>query len=63
MGCTPQQARSVLPNSLKTEVIVTMNLDGWKHFFELRCAPTAHPDMQEVAKMALDLYEGELYGV
>lgn len=51
-GCSPQEARSVLPNSLKTEIIVTMNLDGWQHFFNLRCAPSAHPDMQEVALMA-----------
>ena len=56
-GATPQEARSVLPNSLKTEVIVTMNLNGWEHFFGLRCAPTAHPDMQEVAKMAEDLFD------
>ena len=54
MGCTPQEARSVLPNSLKTEVIVTMNLDGWNHFFGLRCAPDAHPDIQVVAKMCRD---------
>lgn len=51
-GCSPQEARSVLPNSLKTEIIVTMNLDGWRHFFELRCEPSAHPDMCEVACMA-----------
>ena len=51
-GATPQTARSVLPNSLKTEVIVTMNLYGWNHFFGLRCDPAAHPDMQVVAKMA-----------
>lgn len=51
-GCVPQEARSVLPNSLKTEIIVTMNLDGWDHFFGLRCAPTAQPDMREVARMA-----------
>lgn len=61
-GATPQEARSVLPNSLKTEVIVTMNRDGWKHFFELRCASTAHPDMQEVANMAASLYDMELWG-
>ena len=60
-GATPQEARSVLPNSLKTEIIVTMNLDGWKHFFGLRCDPAAHPDMQEVAKMAQSLFEMELY--
>lgn len=49
---TPQEARSVLPNSLKTEVIVTMNLSGWNHFFDLRCAKDSHPDIQEVANMA-----------
>ena len=54
MDATPQEARSVLPNSLKTEVIVTMNLDGWDHFFGLRCAPDAHPDIQVVAKMVMD---------
>lgn len=59
IGCTPQEARSVLPNSLKTEVIVTMNLDGWKHFFGLRCADGAHPDMREVAIMARELFEIE----
>ena len=52
IGATPQQARSVLPNSLKTEVIVTMTLGNWNHFFELRCAPDAHPDMQVSAKQA-----------
>ena len=55
-GATPQEARSVLPNSLKTEVIVTMNLNGWDHFFSLRCAKDAHPDIQEVAEMAKRLF-------
>jgi len=50
---TPQQARSVLPNALKTEIVITGNLREWLHFFELRCAPTAHPQMQEVANMIL----------
>lgn len=58
-GATPQEARSVLPNSLKTEIIVTMNLDGWKHFFGLRCTPDAHPDIQEVAKMAKFMFKHE----
>lgn len=53
-GCTPQEARSVLPNSLKTEVIMTTNLNGWDHFFGLRCAPDAHPDIQVVAKEVRD---------
>ena len=59
-GATPQEARSVLPNSLKTEIIVTMNLDDWEHFFDLRCAPTAHPDMREVAIMARELFQKKL---
>ena len=50
-GATAQEARSVLPNSLKTEIVMTMNLREWRHFFRLRCAKTAHPQMQEVADM------------
>jgi len=45
---TPQQARSVLPNSLKTEIVVTANFREWKHIFKLRCAKAAHPQMREV---------------
>ena len=62
-GATPQEARSVLPNSLKTEVIVTMNPDGWNHFFELRCAAGAHPDMREVANMAYELFDSRYLGI
>lgn len=47
-GCSPQQARSVLPNSLKTEVMMTANLREWRHFFKLRTSPAAHPQMREV---------------
>lgn len=58
MGATPQKARSVLPNSLKTEIVVTMNIRNWRHFFQMRyfgVAGTPHPQMMEVAKMAFDL--------
>ena len=48
-GCSPQEARSVLPSSLKTEVVMTANLREWRHFFKLRTAPAAHPQMREVA--------------
>lgn len=58
-SCTPQEARAVLPNSLKTEVIMTANLNCWNHFFKLRCAPDAQPDMREVANMAKMLFEIE----
>lgn len=47
-GCSPQEARSVLPNSLKTEVVMTANLREWRHFFRLRTAEAAHPQMREV---------------
>ena len=45
---TPQQARAVLPNSLKTEIVVTANFREWRHIFKLRCAKTAHPQMREI---------------
>lgn len=48
---TPQEARSVLPNSLKTTLVVTYDLREWRHFLRMRCAPDAHPQMQQVAKM------------
>jgi thymidylate synthase (FAD) len=47
-GATPQEARSVLPNSLKTELIMTTNLREWRHFFKLRTDTPAHPQMREV---------------
>ena len=48
LGCTPQEARSVLPHSLKTELVMTANLREWRSFFKLRTAPAAHPQMREV---------------
>lgn len=48
-GAKPEDARSVLPNSIKTEFICTMNLREWRHFFRLRCAPAAHPAMREIS--------------
>lgn len=51
-GVKPQIARGVLPNSLKTEIVMTANFREWLHFFELRCAPAAHPQIREVADMA-----------
>jgi thymidylate synthase (FAD) len=48
LGATPQEARSVLPNSLKTEIVMTANLREWRHFFKLRTAKVAHPQMVEI---------------
>lgn len=52
-GCTPQEARAVLPNSLKTELVMTANIREFRHFFNLRCSKAAHPQMREVANMLL----------
>ena len=52
-GATPQEARSVLPNSLKTEIVMTANLREWRHFLKLRTSKAAHPQMREIACMIL----------
>lgn len=56
-GVKAQEARSLLPNSLKTEIIVTMNLREWRHFFKLRTSLRAHPQMREVACAILDEFK------
>jgi len=62
MGATPQQARSVLPNSLKAELIMTANLYEFRHFFNMRCPTSAHPQMREVAVPLLsELIDNEYY--
>ena len=52
-GLSPQEARAVLPNSLKTEVVMTANIREWRHFLKLRCSKAAHPQMREVATQLL----------
>ena len=47
-GWSPQEARTVLPNSLKTEIVMTANLREWRHIFKLRCDKAAHPQMRQV---------------
>lgn len=47
-GWSPQQARAVLPNSLKTEIVMTANLREWRHVLQLRCSKAAHPQMREL---------------
>lgn len=53
-GATAQEARSVLPNSLKTEIIVTANFREWKHIIKMRCSTSAHPQMREVMQPLAD---------
>jgi len=48
LGWSPQQARSVLPNSLKTEIVMTANVREWLHVFKLRTSKAAHPQMREL---------------
>lgn len=48
LGAKPEEARSVLPNSLKTEIVVTANYREWRHIFALRTSPKAHPQIREV---------------
>ncbi len=55
MGATAQEARAVLPNCLKTEVVMTATVEEWLHFFRLRCSEAAHPQMREVATRAKEL--------
>ncbi len=57
MGAKPEEARSILPNSLKTEIIVTMNIREWRHFFRLRTSGRAHPQMRELALMLLGKFQ------
>lgn len=54
-GNSPQIARSILPNCLQTEIIVTGNFREWLHFFKVRTDKAAHPQMREIAFMALEV--------
>jgi len=56
-GWTPQEARGVLPNSLKTEIIVTHNIREWRHFFYLRCSAGAHPQIREISLLLLKEFQ------
>ncbi len=55
-GAAPQEARSVLPNSLKTELLMTMNLREWRHFLRLRTSLSAHPQIRQVALMIYQVF-------
>lgn len=60
LGASAQIARSVLNNSTKTSIVMTMNLRSWRHFFLLRCAHDAHPQMRELALPMLALFKKKL---
>lgn len=65
-GATPQEARSVLPNSTKTAIVVTQNLRQWRHFFQLRALGTTgkpHPQMVEIALPMLRSFKEDVPGI
>ena len=51
-GAKPEEARSVLPNSLKTDLVMTANMREWRHFLKLRTSVGAHP---QIRQLSLDL--------
>ena len=57
LNASPQEARSVLPNSLKTEIMMTCNLREWMHVFRMRASSKAHPQMQQVMMPLLDQFQ------
>jgi thymidylate synthase (FAD) len=59
-GATPQEARTVLPNSLKTEIIATGNLREWRHIFKLRTSKAAHPQMRALMLPLLKEFQEKL---
>lgn len=59
-GAKPEQARSILPNSLKTEIVVTMNLRAWRNFLRLRTDKSAHPQIREISNMILSEFKAKL---
>lgn len=58
--CPAELARSVLPNSVKTEINVKFNIREWRHFFKLRTAPAAHPQMIELVKPLLEEFKKQI---
>jgi len=59
-GWSPQEARSVLPNSLKTEINVKANIREWRHIFKQRVANAAHPQMREIMRPLLDEFKAKI---
>lgn len=60
LGARPEEARSILPNSLKTEIVVTMNMREWRHYFKLRTSAAAHPQIREISCALLAEFKEKL---
>lgn len=63
LGSKPEQAREVLPNSLKTEIVMTANMRSFRHFFDLRCSKKAHPQIRAIALSMLEGFHEEFPGM
>lgn len=59
-GAKPEEARTVLPNSLATEIAITYNMREWRHFFELRGSKGAHPQIREIAVDILEIMKQDI---
>jgi len=59
-GAKAQEARSVLPNSLKTDIIITANIREWIHIFDLRCSKASHPQMRQIMLPLLSEFNKKL---
>lgn len=60
LGSSPEEARSVLPHSLKTEIVATYNLREWRHVFEMRCQKASHPQMREIMVPLLQKFQKKI---
>ncbi len=60
LGARPEIARDVLPNALKTEVVITYNLRQWRHFFKQRLSRAAHPQIRQIAGMILKEFKANI---
>lgn len=59
-GASPQEARAILPTSLKTELVMTMNIREWRHFLKLRLGNGAHPQIKEISRLILMEFKQKL---
>lgn len=60
MGAKPEDAREVLPNSTKTEIVITMNMRAWRHFLKIRTAKDSDPKIQELANLILKEFKQQI---
>jgi thymidylate synthase (FAD) len=60
IGAKPEEARTVLPQSTKTEIVTTCNVREWRNIFRLRTSPAAHPQMREIMIPLLEKFQSEM---